>query len=66
MSPTSPAFAGEGSVLQAVYDGFRARGLTVFWSNDIPKGAPGYHAIIKSCGEESAPPLAVSLPEGAR
>ncbi len=33
--------------VQAIYDGFRARGLTVFWSNDIPKGAPDYHAIIK-------------------
>jgi formylglycine-generating enzyme required for sulfatase activity len=34
--------------VQAIYDGFRARGLTVFWSNDIPKGAPDYHAIIKA------------------
>jgi formylglycine-generating enzyme required for sulfatase activity len=33
--------------VQAIYDGFRARGLTVFWSNDIPKGAPNYQAIIK-------------------
>ena len=33
--------------VQAVYDGFRARGLTVFWSNDIPKGVPNYQAIIK-------------------
>ena len=32
--------------VQAVYDGFRARGLTVFWSNDIPIGAPNYQAII--------------------
>lgn len=34
--------------VQAIYDGFRARGLTVFWSNDIPKGAPDYHGIIKA------------------
>ncbi len=33
--------------VQAIHDGFRARGLTVFWSNDIPKGAPNYQAIIK-------------------
>ena len=33
--------------VQAVHDGFRARGLSVFWSNDIPKGAPNYQAIIK-------------------
>lgn len=33
--------------VQAVHDAFRARGLTVFWSNDIPKGAPNYQAIIK-------------------
>ena len=33
--------------VQAVYDGFRARGLTVFWSNGIPIGAPNYQAIIK-------------------
>ena len=33
--------------VQAVYDGFRARGLTVFWSNHIPPGAPNYQAIIK-------------------
>ncbi len=33
--------------VQAIHDGFRARGLTVFWSNDIPKGAPDYQAIIK-------------------
>lgn len=33
--------------VQAVYDAFRARGLTVFWSNDIPKGAPNYQTIIK-------------------
>ncbi|MFZ1110506.1 MAG: SUMF1/EgtB/PvdO family nonheme iron enzyme [Rhodomicrobium sp.] len=33
--------------VQAIYDGFRARGLTVFWSNDIPAGAPNYQAIIK-------------------
>ena len=33
--------------VQAVHDGFRARGLTVFWSNDIPKGAPNYQAVIK-------------------
>jgi formylglycine-generating enzyme required for sulfatase activity len=32
--------------VQAIYDGFRARGLTVFWSNDIPIGAPNYQAII--------------------
>lgn len=34
--------------VRAIYDGFRARGLTVFWSNDIPAGAPDYHAIIKA------------------
>jgi formylglycine-generating enzyme required for sulfatase activity len=33
--------------VQAIYDGFRARGLTVFWSNDIPAGALNYQAIIK-------------------
>ena len=33
--------------VQAVYEGFRARGLTVFWSNHIPTGAPNYQAIIK-------------------
>jgi TIR domain len=33
--------------VQAVHDGFRARGLTVFWSNDIPAGTPNYQAIIK-------------------
>jgi formylglycine-generating enzyme required for sulfatase activity len=32
--------------VQAVHDGFRARGLTVFWSNDILAGAPNYQAII--------------------
>jgi formylglycine-generating enzyme required for sulfatase activity len=32
--------------VQAVHDGFRARGLTVFWSNDIPAGAPDYQSII--------------------
>jgi hypothetical protein len=36
--------------VQAVYDGFRGRGLTVFWSNDIPIGAPNYQAIIKDEG----------------
>ena len=30
-----------------VSDGFRSRGLAVFWSNDIPKGAPNYQAILK-------------------
>jgi formylglycine-generating enzyme required for sulfatase activity len=34
--------------VQAIYDGFRARGLTVFWSNHIPAGAPNYQAIIKN------------------
>jgi formylglycine-generating enzyme required for sulfatase activity len=34
--------------VQAILNGFRARGLTVFWSNDIPAGAPDYHAIIKA------------------
>jgi formylglycine-generating enzyme required for sulfatase activity len=33
--------------VQAIYDGFRARGLTVFWSNHIQPGAPNYQAIIK-------------------
>jgi hypothetical protein len=33
--------------VQAIHDGFRARELTVFWSNEIPKGAPNYQAIIK-------------------
>jgi hypothetical protein len=32
--------------VQAIYDGFRARGLTVFWSNDIQPGAPNYQKII--------------------
>jgi formylglycine-generating enzyme required for sulfatase activity len=32
--------------VQAIHDGFRARGLTVFWSNDIPIGAPNYQAVI--------------------
>jgi formylglycine-generating enzyme required for sulfatase activity len=43
--------------VQAIYDGFCARGLTVFWSNDIPKGAPDYHAIIKA--EIRAAPVVV-------
>jgi hypothetical protein len=33
--------------VQSIYDGFTSRGLTVFWSNDIQKGAPNYQAIIK-------------------
>jgi hypothetical protein len=32
--------------VQPFYDAFRARGLSVFWSNDIPKGASRYQAII--------------------
>ena len=32
--------------VQPVYDAFRARGLSVFWSNDIPDGAARYQAII--------------------
>ncbi len=31
---------------QVVLDAFRARHLTVFWSNDIPKGAPNYQSVI--------------------
>jgi formylglycine-generating enzyme required for sulfatase activity len=34
--------------VQPVFDGFRSRGLTVFWSNDIPPGSPNYQAIIKA------------------
>ena len=34
--------------VQAVYDGFRARGLTVFLVQRYPQGAPDYHAIIKA------------------
>ena len=33
--------------VRPIYDGFRGRALSVFWSNDIPKGAPNYQAIIK-------------------
>lgn len=33
--------------VQSIYDGFSSRGLTVFWSNDIQKGAPNYQAIIR-------------------
>ncbi len=33
--------------VRPIYDAFKARGLTVFWSNDIPAGAPDYHAVIK-------------------
>lgn len=33
--------------VQPIYDGFSSRGLTVFWSNDIQKGAPNYQATIK-------------------
>jgi hypothetical protein len=33
--------------VQPIFDGFLSRGLTVFWSNDIPKGAPNYQAILK-------------------
>jgi formylglycine-generating enzyme required for sulfatase activity len=33
--------------IQPVHDCFRARGLSVFWSNDIPKGALNYQATIR-------------------
>lgn len=33
--------------VRPIYDGFKARGLSVFWSNSIPKGAPNYQSIIK-------------------
>lgn len=33
--------------IQAIYDAFVARGLTVFWSNSIPTGAPDYQDIIE-------------------
>ena len=33
--------------VRPVCDAFRARGFTVFWSNDIPAGSPNYQAIIK-------------------
>jgi hypothetical protein len=33
--------------VKPIRDAFLARGLTVFWSNDIPKGAPNYQAVIK-------------------
>ena len=33
--------------VQPVHVGFRARGLSVFWSNDIPKGALNYQATIR-------------------
>jgi len=36
------------SRVQAVHDGFRASGLRVFWSNDIPKGAADYQVFIKA------------------
>lgn len=35
------------SRVRPLVDGFRGRRLSVFWSNDIPKGAPDYHAIIR-------------------
>jgi formylglycine-generating enzyme required for sulfatase activity len=33
--------------VKPIREAFRARGLSVFWSNDIPPGAPNYQAIIK-------------------
>lgn len=31
-----------------VADALRERGISVFWSMEIPKGAPDYHAVIKA------------------
>jgi hypothetical protein len=33
--------------VKPIREGFLARGLTVFWWNDIPKGAANYQAVIK-------------------
>jgi hypothetical protein len=33
--------------VQPIYDAFVARGLRVFWSNAIPKGAANYQTIIE-------------------
>lgn len=38
---------GDADRVQPIYDGLVARGLTVFWSNAIPTGAPNYQAIIE-------------------
>ncbi len=32
--------------VQPIYEALRARGLSVFWSNDIPKGASNYQDVI--------------------
>jgi hypothetical protein len=40
--------------VQPIVDGFRQLGMSVFWSNDIPKGAVDYHAVIKQKINESA------------
>jgi hypothetical protein len=39
---------GDTPRVQAIHDGFRARGLTVFWSNSIPIGLPipSHHGTI--------------------
>ena len=33
--------------VQPIYDAFKAHGYSVFWSNNIRKGAPDYQAIIR-------------------
>jgi hypothetical protein len=38
---------GDTERVQPIYDALLARGLTVFWSNAIPTGAPNYQAIIE-------------------
>jgi hypothetical protein len=39
---------GDTERVQPIYDAFVARGLTVFWSNAIPPGAPNYQTIIEA------------------
>jgi TIR domain len=34
--------------VQAMFDGLRSEGFSVFWSNDIPVGAPNYQAVIRA------------------
>ena len=34
--------------VQLIYDALIARGLAVFWSNEIPKGAPNYQKVIET------------------
>jgi TIR domain-containing protein len=39
---------GDTERVQPVYNALGARGLTVFWSNAIPTGAPNYQTIIEA------------------